>query len=142
MVLLILECLLVMFRTIFGHFWAGQSKPPRLMQWSLLVGGGVSHAIIMPIWILKSSIHLTIFTFWNLNSFSFVPNIIGDELLIWLGPAALGEYTVYLFLIGWLFDLCRAVNSIWSLWLFGRFKVFDKLQRQGTFFLNLFSSWW
>ena len=32
MVLLILECLHVIFRTIFGHFWAGQSKPPRLMQ--------------------------------------------------------------------------------------------------------------
>ena len=50
-----------------------------------------------------------------MNSFSFVPNIIGDELLVWLGPAALGEYTVYLFLIiklvGWNIFLFYFFNS-------------------------------
>ena len=34
MVFFILRCHHVIFRTIFGPFWVGKSKPPRLMQWA------------------------------------------------------------------------------------------------------------
>ena len=48
MVLLILECLHVIFRTIFGHFWAGQSKPPRLMQWEVSKVTTISVDVVNP----------------------------------------------------------------------------------------------
>ena len=51
MVLLILECLHVIFRTIFGHFWAGQSKPPRLMQcdnFTILRSRSIKHCLVSP----------------------------------------------------------------------------------------------